>query len=173
MSAAVATALLVVSDRAARGERADATAALLRPVLEARGFDLREVVVVADERSGIAAALRAAAADHALVLTTGGTGVAARDVTPEATADVLDLEVPGLGETMRARSLERTPHALGSRARGGFLGSSLVLNLPGRPSGAVECFLFVAPALAHLIRVRAGPVTDGSHGEADRRPPGA
>lgn len=166
MTPAIRTALLIVSDRAARGERADATAAALRPELEARGFSLATVAVVADERAAIAAWLRAAAPGHQLLLTTGGTGVAARDVTPEATRDVLDLEVPGLGETMRARSLARTPHALGSRALGGFLGTTLVLNLPGRPSGAVECLQFVADGLGHLIRVRAGPVPDASHGAA-------
>ena len=154
MSSPWPTALLVVSDRAARGERADETAEALRPVLAEHGFDLVHVRVVPDEREAIAVALHASARTHAVVLTTGGTGVAARDVTPEATREVLDVEVPGLGETMRARSLEKTPHALGSRALGGFVGGSLVLNLPGRPSGAVECFLFVAPALSHLIRVR-------------------
>lgn len=168
MSSPWPTALLVVSDRAARGERADETAEALRPVLAGHGFDLVHVRVVPDERDAIAVALHASARDHAVVLTTGGTGVALRDVTPEATRDVLDVEVPGLGETMRARSLAKTPHALGSRALGGFVGGTLVLNLPGRPSGAVECFLFVAPALSHLIRVRRGPVSDGSHGEADR-----
>lgn len=168
MSSPWPTALLVVSDRAARGERADETAEALRPVLAEHGFDLVHVCVVPDEREAIAVALHASARTHAVVLTTGGTGVAARDVTPEATREVLDVEVPGLGETMRARSLEKTPHALGSRALGGFMGGSLVLNLPGRPSGAVECFLFVAPALSHLIRVRRGPVSDSSHGEADR-----
>jgi molybdopterin adenylyltransferase len=170
MNTPIPTALLVVSDRAARGERADATADLLRPVLKEHGFELGLVGIVADERAAIAAWLTAAAPHHGLLLTTGGTGVAARDVTPEATRDVLDLEVPGLGETLRARSLARTPHAVGSRGLGGFVGRALVLNLPGRPSGAVECFLFVAGALGHLIRVRSGPVPDASHGAADRGP---
>lgn len=167
MSTPWPTALLVVSDRAARGERADETADALRPVLAAHGFDLTHLGVVPDERGAIAAAIESAARDHAAVFTTGGTGVARRDVTPEATRDVLDLEVPGLGESMRAKSLAITPHALGSRALGGFVGAALVLNLPGRPSGAIECFLFVAPALSHLIRVRRGPVPDASHGDAD------
>ena len=131
----IACALIVVSDRAARGERADATEALIRPILAARGFDLRRVAVVPDERSDLVTAMRSAAAVCPLVLTTGGTGVSARDVTPEATREVLDLEVPGLGETMRARSLAETPHALGSRALGGFCGASLIVNLPGVPRG--------------------------------------
>lgn len=179
MSYAWPTALLVVSDRASRGERADETAEALRPVLARHGFDLVHVRIVPDEREAIEVALEASARDHAVVLTTGGTGVALRDVTPEATREVLDVEVPGLGETMRARSLAKTPHALGSRALGGFLGATLVLNLPGRPSGAIECFELVAPALSHLIQVRRGPVADASHAAADQArgqvtpPPGA
>jgi len=156
--------LIVVSDRAAQGLRADGTAALLKPVLEARGWELSEVKVVPDERDQISAAIRAAAARAPLVLTTGGTGVAARDVTPEATRDVLEAEVPGLGEEMRRRSGALTPKGLGSRALGGVLGHAVVLNLPGRPEGAVECFGFVAPVLAHLVALRRGPVPDASHG---------
>jgi molybdenum cofactor synthesis domain-containing protein len=156
--------LIVVSDRAASGERADETAALLGPELERAGFVLARVEVVPDERARIAAALAAAAARTPVVLTTGGTGVGPRDVTPEATRDVLDLEIPGLAEVMRRRSLESTIHAVGSRAVAGAVGRALVLNLPGRPRGAVECFAAVAPALPHLVAVRRGPVDDASHG---------
>ncbi len=162
-AAPLRTVLIVVSDRAAAGLRPDATAALLRPVLAAQGCDLAAVVVVPDERERIAFAIRAAAAEADLVLTTGGTGVAPRDVTPEATRDALDLEVPGLGEEMRRQSAARTPKALGSRALGGVLGRAVVVNLPGRPEGAVECFGFVAPVLAHLSALRRGPVADASH----------
>lgn len=167
-AAPLRSVLIVVSDRAAQGLRPDATAALLRPALADQGYDLAEVVVVPDERGQIAAAIRAAAVHAALVLTTGGTGVAPRDVTPEATRDVLDLEVPGLGEEMRRRSAALTPKALGSRALGGVLGRAVVLNLPGRPEGALECFGFVAPALAHLSALRRGPVTDASHDPGTR-----
>ncbi|MFM8979015.1 MAG: molybdenum cofactor synthesis domain-containing protein [Planctomycetia bacterium] len=162
------TLLVVVSDRAAAGTRPDATAALLRPALAAAGFALCEVVVVPDERPAIAQAIRAGAARAALVLTTGGTGVAPRDVTPEATRDVLEAEVPGLGEEMRRQSVARQPKALGSRALGGVLGRSVVLNLPGRPEGALECFGYVAGVLRHLCALRRGPVSDASH-----LPPGA
>lgn len=167
-AAPLRSVLIVVSDRAAQGLRPDATAALLRPALADQGYHLAEVVVVPDERGQIAAAIRAAAAHAALVLTTGGTGVALRDVTPEATRDVLDLEVPGLGEEMRRRSAALTLKALGSRALGGVLGRAVVLNLPGRPEGALECFGFVAPALAHLAALRRGPVTDASHDPGTR-----
>lgn len=155
--------LIVVSDRAAQGVRADRTAGLLRPVLEAAGFRLEEVVVVPDERAEVAAALQAAAQRPGLVLTTGGTGVAPRDVTPEATRDVLEVEVPGLGEEMRRRSAATNVKALGSRAIGGVRGPAVLLNLPGRPEGAVECFGFVAPVLPHLLALRRGPVADASH----------
>lgn len=163
MSEAMSVVLIVVSDRAARGERADRTAALLSPVLSEHGFDLRGVEVVSDDVGPLTALLRASCARAALVLTTGGTGVAARDVTPEATRAVVDLEVPGLGEAMRAAGARRTPHAWGSRALGGFCGRSLVVNLPGRPEGAVDSFLSVAPGLRHLIALRSGPVADASH----------
>jgi len=160
----IATSLIVVSDRASSGERADTTADRLRPVLAERGFDLAEVIVVPDERPTIAAAIRSAAATTPLVLTTGGTGVGPRDVTPEATRDSVDFVVPGLGEEMRRRSLESTQHALGSRALAGVVGGeALVLNLPGRPEGAVACFGFVAAALPHLVAVLTGPVADASH----------
>jgi molybdopterin adenylyltransferase len=162
-AAPIAAVVIVVSDRAAAGTRPDRTADLLRPVLAQAGFVLAETLVVPDERPRIAAALRTAAAKAPLVLTTGGTGVAPRDVTPEATRDVLDAEVPGLGEEMRRRSAALNPKALGSRALGGVLGQSLVLNLPGRPEGAVECFGHVAAVLAHLIALRRGPVADAAH----------
>ena len=161
--AALPTVLIVVSDRAASGERPDGSAALLEPALRARGFELVEVVVVPDDRARIAAAIRAAAARVSIVLTTGGTGVAPRDVTPEATRDVLDLEVPGLGEEMRRQSALVNPKALGSRGLGGVLGHAVVLNLPGRPEGAVECFGHVAAVLGHLAALRRGPVPDASH----------
>ncbi len=166
------TTLIVVSDRAARGERADQTSDLLRPVLEGSGFELASMLIVPDEREAIAAAIREAARHSALVLTTGGTGVAPRDVTPEATRDAIEFEVPGLGEEMRRRSVEVTIKALGSRALGGVLGRAVVLNLPGRPEGAVECFRFLVGALGHLIALRQGAVEDASHGP-DEAAPGA
>jgi molybdenum cofactor synthesis domain-containing protein len=157
------TTLVVVSDRAAAGTRPDETAALLRPVLAAAGFDLGTVVVVPDDGPRIEEALRTAARRGGLVLTTGGTGVAPRDVTPEATRRVIEKEVPGLVEHVRARSAATHPKALGSRAVAGTAGRALVLNLPGRPEGAVEAFGFVAEVLPHLLDLLAGPVEDRSH----------
>lgn len=157
------TELIVVSDRASSGERADTTAARLRPVLEAKGFTLGAVHTVPDERDAIRTLIEACAARSALVLTTGGTGVTKRDVTPEATHDAIEFEIPGLAEEMRRRSVEKTIHALGSRQLAGALGRALVVNLPGSPRGAVECFEFVAAALPHLIAQLRGPVSDDSH----------
>lgn len=159
----IPTTLLVISDRAASGERRDETASALVPLLTTHGFGPVVVEVVPDERTQIAAAISQAAERSSLVLTTGGTGVSARDVTPEATRDVIEYEIPGLGEEMRRRSLEKTVHALGSRALAGVLGPAVVVNLPGRPQGAVECFGFVVAALPHLIAIRRGPVSDDSH----------
>jgi molybdenum cofactor synthesis domain-containing protein len=164
-------ALLVVSDRAASGVRPDATAALLAPALARHGFDLADTEVVPDEAPRIEAALRARVGRFGLVLTTGGTGVAPRDVTPEATRRVLEKEVPGLVEEIRRRSAERNLKAIGSRAVAGTAGTSLLLNLPGRPEGAVEAFEFVAPVLGHLVALLAGPVADASHAPAPPPPP--
>ena len=155
--------LVVVSDRAASGVRPDRTAALLRPVLESAGFDLVEERVVPDDRVVLAEAIRTLSRRGGLVVTTGGTGVGPRDVTPEATRDAIEVEIPGLGEEMRRRSAATTAKALGSRALGGALGRAVVLNLPGRPEGAVECFAFVAAALPHLVALRQGPVPDATH----------
>lgn len=160
------TTLLVISDRAASGARKDETAAALAPLLGAHGFEPLEVRIVPDERGQISAAIQEAAGRSSLILTTGGTGVSLRDVTPEATRAVIEYEIPGLGEEMRRRSLEKTVHALGSRALAGVLGAAIVVNLPGRPQGAVECFGFVVAALPHLLAVRRGPVSDESHGLA-------
>jgi molybdenum cofactor synthesis domain-containing protein len=156
-------ALVVVSDRAASGERPDATAALLRPACEAAGFALADVVVVPDDVDRIRRALVEAATRGGLVLTTGGTGVAPRDVTPEATRQVIEKEVPGLVEEIRRRGAAVNPKAIGSRAVAGTLGRALVLNLPGRPEGAVEAFGFVAPVLPHLLALLEGPVPDATH----------
>ena len=156
-------ALIVVSDRAASGERPDASAALLRPACAAAGFDLAEVIVVPDDLDRIRRALVELATRGGLVLTTGGTGVAPRDVTPEATRQVIEKEVPGLVEEIRRRSAAQNLKAIGSRAVAGTLGKSLVLNLPGRPEGAVEALGFVAPVLAHLLALLEGPVPDATH----------
>lgn len=152
--------LILASDRVSRGERADATAAGLREALEAVGLTLDAVVAVPDEEDALVEALLKASGVCALVLTSGGTGLAPRDVTPEATRRVIDREVPGLAEAMRATSRGAVPTADLSRGLAGTVGRSLVINLPGSPAGARECLEAVLPAVLHGLRLLDGVVKD-------------
>jgi molybdopterin adenylyltransferase len=151
----VRAAVLTVSDGVHAGEREDASGDLLEGLLQGDGF---EVVrrVVPDERETIAAAIVELAADALLVLTTGGTGFAPRDVTPEATASVIEREAPGIAEAIRSDALERTPHALLSRGLAGLRGATLVVNFPGSPGGCRDGFAVLQPALRHGLELAAG-----------------
>jgi molybdenum cofactor synthesis domain-containing protein len=115
--------------------------------------------VVPDERSAIAAAIEELADEARLVLTTGGTGVGPRDVTPEATASVLERMVPGIAEAMRADAIDKTPHALLSRGIAGVRGTTLVVNLPGSSGGCRDGFAVLQPALRHALELLAGEET--------------
>lgn len=148
--------VLTVSDRGASGTREDTSGDAVAARLAARGFAV-ERAVVPDERERIEAALRDACERHVLVLTTGGTGLTPRDVTPQATKAILDYEIPGFGEAMRADGRAATPLAILSRAVAGVRGSSLVVNLPGSPKGAVESLAAVEPVLDHALETIAGP----------------
>jgi molybdenum cofactor synthesis domain-containing protein len=160
---AVQVAIVTVSDRSHRGERADASGPALRGYVEAElGAHVALQVIVPDDYEAIVAALRDAVARRGidLVLTTGGTGCGPRDVTPEATRAVIEREVPGFAEHMRAQSLLKTPHALLSRAVAGMAGRSLIINLPGSPKGAVENLASVKEALPHAVELLRGDVVD-------------
>jgi len=146
-------AVLTVSDGVVAGTRDDRSGDILEERLRGAGFELAARRVVADERAEIAAALRELAAAADLVMSTGGTGFAPRDVTPEATAEVIERPTPGLDEHMRAVSLAVSPHGMLSRGRSGIRGSSLIVNMPGSPKACAELFDAIAPALDHGLRL--------------------
>ena len=151
-------AVLTVSDGVARGERDDRSGDLLAELLAGEGFDV-ERRVVPDEREVITGALVSLAESSRLVLTTGGTGVAPRDVTPEATASVIERPVPGIAEAIRADSIAKTPHALLSRGIAGVRGAALIVNLPGSTGGCRDGFEVLRPALGHGLALLAGEET--------------
>jgi molybdenum cofactor synthesis domain-containing protein len=167
--------VITASDRSAAGEREDASGELIAGRLTALGFVV-ERRVVPDERELIARAIVEGAEDSRIVVTTGGTGLTPRDVTPQATASVIDYEVPGLAEAMRAEGRRHTPMASLSRGIVGVRGRALVVNLPGSPRAAVESFDAIAPVIGHAIETLSGPFDHAGWGGArpadgDRPPP--
>jgi molybdenum cofactor synthesis domain-containing protein len=166
--------VLTVSDRSYEGTREDASGAVLQARLATLGFEV-ERRVVPDDMARIAEALLGGAARHRLVISTGGTGLTPRDVTPQATAGILDYEVPGIAEAMRAEGRRHTPLAALSRGLVGVRGGSLIVNVPGSPKAATESFDVLEPLLVHALETLAGPFDHAAQRAAGRKdlPPGA
>ena len=146
--------IITVSDRASAGEYEDEGGPALRAEAEKRGWSVLAEAIVPDDIDRIQESVRSFAAQGCgLILTTGGTGMAERDVTPEAIRAIMRCEVPGFGEIMRLKSFEITPNAVLSRGLAAVVDDSLVVTLPGKPTGAVECLGFIEGALPHAVKV--------------------
>jgi len=157
---------MTMSDLGARGEREDTSGDRIVEFLPTIGAELVERLLIPDEREQVRANLTRFADDLAvdLVLTTGGTGIAPRDVTPDATASVIDYQVPGIAEAMRAMSVQKTPYGMLSRQVVGVRGGTLIINLPGSPKAVSECLEVIQPVLPHAVDLIRG-------GRVDHTPP--
>ena len=161
-SQTIMAGVLTISDKGAQGLREDESGRAVVQLLEAKGYMVAKRGIVPDESDQIAQTLQSWADDEhlALIITSGGTGLTPRDVTPQATMRVIDYEVPGMAEAMRAESLKKTPHAMLSRAVAGVRGTCLIINLPGSPRGARENLEAVLPALDHGLAKLLGDPSD-------------
>ena len=161
---ALRAAVITVSTRGAAGERADESGPALKDGLAAAGHEVVSTALVPDDVAKIAnAILEAIRAGANVVLTTGGTGLSPNDVTPEATRHVIDREVPGIAEALRANSLAKTPHGLLSRGVAGAVGPALVVNLPGSPRAVRESLEVLLPVLPHAVELLAGQSGESGH----------
>jgi len=158
------TGILTISDKGAQGQREDISGQEIKDRLSAIGSTVSKYEIVPDEREVIAEKLAGWADEGSIdvILTTGGTGLSERDVTPEATRLVIDKDVPGFGEAMRMKSLEKTPMAVLSRATAGIRGKCLIINLPGSPKAVSECLDVILPAVPHAVEIIKGEVTEHS-----------
>ncbi len=156
------TGILTISDKGSRGQRQDKSGDLIRQCVSEIGSSVVRYEIVPDEIDVIAGKLRewADSGEVDVVFTTGGTGLAARDVTPEATLSVIDKNAPGFVEAMRVKSLEKTPMAVLSRAVSGLRGKCLIINMPGSPKAVKECLEVVLPAIPHAVEIIKGEITE-------------
>jgi molybdenum cofactor synthesis domain-containing protein len=156
----IKAAIITISDKGSRGEREDKSGEVIKEKLRHIKAQVVAYDIVPDERDIIAQKLKSFADKANLILTTGGTGVSPRDVTPEATRDVIEKELPGFSEAMRMESFKITPRAIGSRAVSGIYKDTLIINLPGSPKGVSECLDTVLNAIPHTLDVMGGGVVD-------------
>ncbi len=157
MGALGRAAVITVSDRSSAGTRADTSGPLLASLLTDLGLVVSPVVIVPDEQAAVAAAVSAAAVDHDVVLTTGGTGLSPRDITPEAVVPLLHKQIPGLAEALRGDNRDAVPTSVLSRGVAGTIGACLVVTLPGSTGGVRDGVAVLAPVLAHaLAQLRGG-----------------
>ncbi len=148
----ILVAIITISDRASAGDYADLGGPAVKTAADGYGWRVQSEAIVPDETTRIQETIRAFSAQGCgLILTTGGTGIAARDVTPEAIRAIMRVELPGFGEAMRMESMKITPNAILSRSLAAVVDQSLVIALPGKPSGAVECLCFVVGAIPHAV----------------------
>ncbi|MDB4349325.1 molybdopterin-binding protein [Omnitrophica bacterium] len=161
----ISTGVLVVSDRGASGQRCDKSGRLIIDALKAMGAEAVRYKVIPDDREVISSTLRRWSDEEKidLLLTSGGTGFSPRDVTPEATKEILNKEAPGLAEMLRARSAEKTEFAYLSRGIAGIRKKTLIINLPGSPRAASDCMSIILPIISHAIEVMKGKVKDCHH----------
>lgn len=156
----ITVGIITVSDRASQGDYEDLGGPALHRAIEAAGWKAGAEALVPDDKGRIQEAIRSLSHQGCgLILTTGGTGIAPRDVTPEAIREIMRLEIPGFGEAMRMQSLALTPNALLSRSLGALVEHALVLALPGKPQGAVDCLHFVIGAIPHAVKLAQGVPT--------------
>ena len=152
MTPSITVGIITISDRASAGDYADLGGPAVKEASEKNGWKVQSEAVIPDDIARIQETIRAFSAQGCgLILTTGGTGIAARDVTPEAIRAIMRVEIPGFGEAMRLESIKITPNAILSRSLAAVVDQSLVIALPGKPSGAVECLGFVVGAIPHAV----------------------
>jgi len=156
--------ILTISDKGSKGQRQDKSGEVIRDAASSMNAKIVKYEIVPDEKEIIAATLTdwADSGKMDVILTTGGTGLSKRDVTPEVTRSIVDRDVPGIAEAMRVKSLEKTPMAMLSRAAAGQRGQCLIINLPGSPKAVSECLEIVMPAIPHAVEIIKGEVTEHS-----------